>query len=380
MGAHGSMGMASDASDLPSGWGRQEIDEDNYDWGQPQRPAGNAAPSRQVHSKFSLPPTRPPTHTERGTAAATDRSRGSRGTAPSVRARAARNSSESLAQIRHEASQRWPGFPLSELKGAGYNAVQLRAVGHTAADLKLGGFGLDELKAAGFTAEELKKARFRAVELKVAGFHAGELREAKFRALDLKTAGFSVAQLKEVNHSASEMKTAGYSAGELKAAKYKAAELREAGYTLTELKAARFKAADLREAGYPAAEPIMVGYTFAELKAGGFPATELLKAAGYSAAELMALHYSLQEILAGGFTADDLVPLGKSLLDLQEVGYKPNAGDLQEYTQKVEVAAALDVVGEGGFMGMSRKKFSVKLNLSLRDIPMKEYGVEMLFA
>jgi len=378
-GAYNSMGMASDASDLPSGWGRQDYDDnDNYDWGTPERPSSNNTPQSKPAKQRSQPHSASVAHTDRGEASS--RMRGV--TLPPVTTRGAkrRTTAESAEmKMRHEASLRWPGYPLSELKGAGYNAVQLRAVGHTAADLRTGGFLLEELKAAGFVAHELKQARFRAAELKASGFHAKDLREAKFRAADLKSAGFSVLELKEVHHTAAEMKHAGYSALELKAARYKAAELRDAGYTLMDLKRAGFKAGDLREARYPASEPILAGYSFAELKAGGYPATELLRAAGYSAAELMTLRYTLHDLIEGGFGADDLVPLGISLEQMQQIGYQPSDDDLREHTQKVEVRCGLAVesITQGGFMSLS-KVATVKLTFTLEDIPKDE--ADVLFA
>lgn len=380
------MGMASDASDLPSGWGKHEADEaEVYDWGTAKVPAkGKGGPARTVASRGFSRADSSSAHTDRAAPAASNRLRGmSTALVTTTGARGGKQASESMAQIRHEASQRWPGYPLHELKGAGYNAVQLRTVGHNAADLKTAGFLLEELKAAGFTAHELKQARFRAVELKGVGFHALDLREAKFRAVDLKAAGFSVLQLKEVSHSASEMKAAGYSASDLKAAKYKAGELRDAGYSLIELKQANFKADELRAAGYPAGEPIMVGYTFADLKLGGYPATELLKAAGYSAAELMTLRYTIADLVEGGFGADDLVPLGVPLEEMKLVGYKPSEEDVREHTQKVEVRCGLTLRSEtsGGFLGRGGTVLTtVRLNLRLEDIPMSEPDLDELFA
>lgn len=125
-------------------------------------------------------------------------------------------------------SDRWPGFPLHELRPQGYNPVQLRQVGHSAMDLREAGYTAAELKAAGFTVIELKSARFRATELRSIGFKAMDLREARFRAVDLKTAGFGVVELKEVDFSAEEMKDAGFTATELRAAKYTAANVRHA--------------------------------------------------------------------------------------------------------------------------------------------------------
>ena len=279
-----------------------------------------------------------------------------------------------LAETRAAASQRWPGFPLSELKSAGYNAVQLRAVGHSPSDLRLAGFLPGELKAAGFTAYELKLAKFRASELKAVGFHAVALREAKFRAVELKNAGFSVSELKELDTSAVEMKAAGYSAAELKAAKYRAAELRDAGFTATQLRKAHFKAADLKEAGYPATGAISVGYTFAELKAGGYAASELLRAAGYSASELKTLRYSLKDLVQGGFAGTELMAIGHDLDELRECGYLPTEDDMQSQVDKLRVHASLSCVRmvEGppsplSFLRMQSKITRVLLRLEVRS-------------
>ena len=157
-------------------------------------------------------------------------------------------------------SDRWPGYPLHELRAHGYHPVQLRLVGHNASDLKAGGYSAQELKAAGFNAHELKAAKFRASELRSIGFHARDLHEARFRAVELKQAGFSVQELKEVNHTAAEMKAAGYTASELKAAKYRAAELKEAGFTLRQLKQANFKAIRLENQSTPKVNRVTPGF------------------------------------------------------------------------------------------------------------------------
>lgn len=271
---------------------------------------------------------------------------------------------------RTEANQRWPGYPLSELKTAGYNAVQLQQVGHTAADLKTAGFNPSELKAAGFGAADLRAARFRAAELKAVGFGVLELREAKFRAVDLKNAGFSVSELKEVDHTAAEMKAAGYSAKELKAAKYKASELRKAGFTLLQLKEAHFGASDLRQAGYPAADPIAVGYSFGDLKAGGYSPAELLRAAGYTAAELTTLRYTVYDLIAGGFPYIELRPLGYRLDELTEAGYKPTEQDLLEERDNIQVKVdlPLEITLVPGILRRERIA-TVKLQLTVERKP-----------
>ena len=378
VGAHASFGLASDASDLPSGWGKHDDEADRYDWGASGhkqdngKEAGSAKARRRSASKELT------VHTDRIASAISYGARAMSSQASSSK----RSPSDSLVMNKHEASQRWPGFPLSELKGAGYHATQLRAVQHTAADLKSAGFTLDELKAAGFSAEDLKNAHFRAVELKSVGFSAQLLKEAGFKAVDLKNAGFRPQQLKDVGYTAGKLKSAGFTAADLKEARYKAADLREAGYSVMELKQAGFTARDLREAGYPAGEPITVGFSFAELKAGGYPTTELLRAAGYSAAELMTLRYTLADLIQGGFGADDLVPLGVPLAELTLVGYQPKAADLDAYSLKVEVKCKLTTTtteGTGRFF--SSKLTTVKLNLSLAQIPSEEPDLErILFA
>ena len=75
---------------------------------------------------------------------------------------------------RHPGNDRWPGYPLHELRAHGYNPVQLRFVGHNARDLRSAGFPIVELKAAGFNAVELKAAKYRASELRAIGFQAKE--------------------------------------------------------------------------------------------------------------------------------------------------------------------------------------------------------------
>ena len=128
---------------------------------------------------------------------------------------AAKASDRGKGETTRGGSDRWPGYPLHELRGHGYSPVQLRFVGHSAADLKAGGYDVTELKAAGFNAHELKAAKFRAADLRAVGFHAKDLRAARFRPVDLRNAGFTVQELREVDLSAAEMKSAGYTLEEM---------------------------------------------------------------------------------------------------------------------------------------------------------------------
>ena len=236
-------------------------------------------------------------------------------------------------------------YSLSELVGAGFNAIQLKTAGYSAFSLS-SSFTLSDLINAGFTATQLRDSGYYAGQLK-SSFSLSDLIDAGFNVADLKTAEYSAIQLKPY-FTIAQMKAAGFTALQLKNAQYLLSDLIGAGFIITELKAggytatelkpyfslqqlkdALFGASDLKIAGftakqlvddvqpsgyYPLEHLVTAGYTATELRDAGFVLAELttfpfnatqLKNALFTAAELKG-DFTLTQLVAAGFTATQL--------------------------------------------------------------------------
>jgi ribosomal protein L13E len=188
----------------------------------------------------------------------------------------------------------WRKFVIAtEMRQAGYTAIQLNSVGYTATELKTAGYTIAELKTAGYVIG-MREAQYTIAEMKEVGYIATEMKEAGYTAIEMRQAEYTIAELKTAGYTATEMRQAGYTIDEMKEAGYTATEMKEAGYTATEMKAAEYTITELktagyvigmREAQYTATEMRQVGYTATEMKAAGYTATQV-KAAGYTASEM----------------------------------------------------------------------------------------------
>ena len=93
---------------------------------------------------------------------------------------------------------------MSRLRKKGVTALQLKEAGFSASNLRLE-----------FTLSELKEAGYSALELKESGCNALELKQEGYSALELKKAGFFAYQLQEIGYSDLELEEAGYSMSEI---------------------------------------------------------------------------------------------------------------------------------------------------------------------
>ena len=139
------------------------------------------------------------------------------------------------------------GFPIRELKDAGYSLAELKEAGCTFRELKDTGYSAFQLKEAGCTLRELKEV-FTMSELKDAGYLASQLKEAGCTLRELMGI-FTLRRLKVVGYTLAEFKETGCTLRELKDAGYSAFQLKEAGCTFEELKDV-FTLSELKDAGY----------------------------------------------------------------------------------------------------------------------------------
>jgi len=147
------------------------------------------------------------------------------------------------------------GYKLSELQSSGFNLVQLKQLGCTAADLRKADDATNGVK---LTASRLKVLGYAGyVELYEAGCTIGELFEAGFTYEEAKAAYGAKLKLQKVldlskgNKVAAEtLKKQGCSAKELRLAKYTWQELHNAGYNLAQLDDAGCRLKDLHLEGF----------------------------------------------------------------------------------------------------------------------------------
>jgi serine/threonine protein kinase len=202
------------------------------------------------------------------------------------------------------------GWPVLDLKNAGFNLQSLLAGGCSAADLK----------ASFFTALELKNHGCNVQQLKTAGYSPRELREASFDIALILTAGYSLFEMKTSGFTSFELKAAGHSAQELKLVGFSLGELKFAGFNFADLAQAQFEAHAMRIAGHTAVELQQAGYSAEQLCRGGFHAVDLINI-GCDARCLIAAGYSIAQLRRAGITYEQLEGAGCHAEQLSEGGY-----------------------------------------------------------
>lgn len=141
------------------------------------------------------------------------------------------------------------GCSLAALKGAGYNAKDLKDAGFSPGELAKAGYSPKDLLSAGFTPADLKGAGYSAADLVAAGVTPKDLLDAGFTPADLLNAGVNAKDLLNAGVSPADLKKAGVSAKDLFTAGVTPAELSSAGFTATDLQAAGVGDADLAKIG-----------------------------------------------------------------------------------------------------------------------------------
>tara|TARA_B100000035_G_scaffold23938_1_gene18831 strand:+ start:123 stop:19874 length:19752 start_codon:yes stop_codon:yes gene_type:complete len=242
------------------------------------------------------------------------------------------------------------GFIVVELRIAQYTAVELKATGFTIQELIDGGFEIEALKDADFelgdlityyTGPELKQmgytltdftlsASYTVVELKAFGFLPSEFNADGYTVLEL-SGSFTISQLRiSGGYTATQMFDSNVTATDAKNGGYTLNNLKSSPYSINDIKTAGFTAGEMREAGYVLSELISVGYTAAELKSASYTAVEF-KAEGFTAAQLRAVDYNVQqldnanytstELKEGGYSAGELRSVEYTALQLRNIGY-----------------------------------------------------------
>jgi serine/threonine protein kinase len=239
---------------------------------------------------------------------------------------------------------------LQQLIDAGCDVNCIKALGFTAGHAKALGKPVREVMAHGWPILDLKNAGFTAQALLAGGCSAAEMKKSFFTALEMKSCGCNVQQLK----------AAGFSLGEVKSACFETALILSAGYSLSEMRTSGFAASDLKAAGCNAQELKLAGFSVNELQSAGFDFATLghaqfearaLKIAGFTALQLQQSGYSVQQLYSGGYDVIELVAIGHGIKSLLSAGY--NTAQLRRagfnYNQLKDAGCKEDQLEIGGF-------------------------------
>ena len=188
-------------------------------------------------------------------------------------------------------------------------------------------YTLSELKEAGFTALELKNQQYTLQELVDVGFIVVELRIAQYTAVELKATGFTIQELIDGGFEIEALKDADYEIGDL-ISHYSGSELKQMGYTLTDFTlSASYTVVELKAFGFLPAEFNADGYTVLELS-GTFTISQLRISGGYTATQMFDSNVTATDAKNGGYTLNDLKSSPYSINDIKTAGF--TAGEMRE--------------------------------------------------